>query len=104
MDPTRQPDGLAGLLEDVLAADGPSPELLARYAEDPGRLSAEERSVVEAAAARSPAVADQLRVLESFDLARLEPSQVPAPADARQRTCCLPFGARIVSPFQGFVP
>lgn len=81
MDPKQHPDGLAGLLEDVLAADGPSPELLARYAEDPGQLSGEERSLVEEAAARSGAVADQLRVIESFDPARLDPAPAPAPAE-----------------------
>jgi hypothetical protein len=57
-----------GLLADVLAAGSPSPELLARYADDPASLSPQERSELEALLAASPEVADQLRVMQSFDL------------------------------------
>jgi uncharacterized coiled-coil protein SlyX len=90
MAPNRANDGHDQLLEDVLGGDGPSPQLLVRYAEDPAALSPEERSAVESAAAHSRVIADQLRVLQSFDpsglgdVAAATPDATPAqtPRDA----------------------
>jgi hypothetical protein len=82
MGPTRNQTAREALLRDVLAVDQPAPELLVRYAQAPDSLDAEERRLVEEALARSPATADQLRVLQSFDVAllddALEPELVPA--------------------------
>lgn len=85
MDPKRQSDGLDVLLQDVLAAGSPGPELLARYAEAPDRLSAEERRSVEEAVGGSAALADQLRVLRGFDPARLPRPETEPARPARER-------------------
>ena len=85
MAPKHSNDGHDQLLEDVLAGDGPSAQLLARYAEDPAALSSEERSAVESAAAHSGTIADQLRVLQSFDSSGLGEvaAATPGPTAAR---------------------
>jgi hypothetical protein len=79
-------DGLARLLGAVFAAETPDPELLVRYARSPDSLESEERAAVEAARAASPQVADQLRVLERFDLdavLRAAEAELAPPAPAR---------------------
>jgi hypothetical protein len=86
MGPMRNPHdndrGLTALLGDVLAADELEAELLVRYADAPASLTAAERQQVEAQLAASPALADQLRVLRTFDPARL---RVAEPNPERRR-------------------
>ena len=53
------------------ALDLPSPELLARYADEPNALSPEDRAIVEDALARSAAVRDELDTLRHFDFSAL---------------------------------
>jgi hypothetical protein len=72
---------LSDLMAEAVASPGPEPALLARYAENPERLSPEEREEVERAIAESPAVADQVRVLQRFDYSVLE----GAAEEARRR-------------------
>ncbi len=69
--PNDNDRGLTALLGDVLAAGELEAELLVRYADAPASLTAAERQQVEAQLAASPALADQLRVLRTFDPARL---------------------------------
>lgn len=73
-----EPSGLEALYRDVVDADLPDPELLARYATAPNGLSAEERQTVEQAMARSRAVADELDTLRSFDFRRLDADRAGA--------------------------
>ncbi len=70
--------GLAALLGDVFAGGQPAPELLVRYADDPGSLSAEDRQNVELHLAQSPTYADQLKVLKNFDISPLDREAEPA--------------------------
>lgn len=69
------------LLGDVLSSDDVSPEQLLIFAEHPERLSADERSHIDTCLAESPALRDQLRVLQGF---------TPPIADAAMKT----FGAK----------
>jgi hypothetical protein len=95
--------GREALLQDVLCVDAPGPELLVRYAEDPGALDAEERRLVEDALAGSPAVRDQLRVLERFDFRALDEEVEPAEAEA---LVALPSWAglrELLEPIRGFL-
>ncbi len=66
----------ARLWLDVLEADQPDSELLARFVEDPESLSARERADIEARR-DEPRVADRLRVLEGFDAALAAAEQEP---------------------------
>lgn len=63
---------LDALLRDVLAVDEPDPTLMARYAEDPNGLAPDVRRDLEEQLAGSPALRDQLRILQSFDLTVLQ--------------------------------
>src|SRR5262245_59737568 len=67
----RREDGLADLLIGLLHQPSIEPDLLVRFADDPRSLSREERERVELALRDSPAVRDQLRVLQSQELARV---------------------------------
>jgi hypothetical protein len=67
--------GTDRLLDEVLLGDGPDPELLVRYAQDPDGLSSTERATIERQLAASPALADELRVLRGFDPASATPQQ-----------------------------
>jgi hypothetical protein len=60
------------LYQTVLEHGFPASELLARYATAPNALSEEERMEVESAAARFPAVADELDTLRGFDFRALD--------------------------------
>ena len=73
---------LDALLRDVFAVDEPDPALLARYAEDPDRLAPEARRQLEEQLASSPALRDQLRILQRFDMAALQADPEPAEAGA----------------------
>ena len=75
-------DGEARLLEAVFDETLPEPELLARYVEDPGQLTAEERDQVEAAIQTSPRVADEVRTLRTLDVAAF--AAAPTPSEAPQ--------------------
>lgn len=57
---------LSELLLDALSEGQPSAELLVRYADDPGSLSAAERQQFELELSRSPELRDQLAVLRRF--------------------------------------
>lgn len=69
--------GLRRLKQDLDEADWPSPELLARYATEPNRLSEIEKQTVERALAASPLVADELATLRGFDFAKLDADRRP---------------------------
>lgn len=68
----REEAGMRRLMRDLDEADWPAPELLARYATEPNRLSEEEKQKVERALATSSIVADELATLRGFDFARLD--------------------------------
>jgi hypothetical protein len=72
---------LDALLRDVLAVDEPDPALMARYAEDPNGLAPEVRRELEEQLAGSPALRDQLRMLQSFDLTALQQEAEPAESE-----------------------
>lgn len=76
----RDEAGLRRLKQDLDEADWPAPELLARYATEPNRLSETEKLAVERALASSPLVADELATLRGFDFARLDADRREAPA------------------------
>ena len=63
--------GLDALLAELVSGEADA-ALLARFADEPGTLSPEQRTRVEARLSESPAYADQLRLLENFDLSALE--------------------------------
>lgn len=88
---------LGTLLRDVLAVDGPDPEVLARYAEDPDSLDPSERQELEEQLARSPAARDQLRVLRQFDFSALD-EPVPAPVEAPARPGLLDRLRNLIAP------
>lgn len=87
MDQSSEKERLSALLADALTSEGPSPELLARYAADPNSLSSEERAQVEAELARaSSTAAREVAVLRNFDLeAVLAESQSDATPQAPPR-------------------
>ena len=70
--PTDDRERLEVLYQTVLEHGFPAPELLARYVTAPNALSEEERMEVESAAARFPAVADELDTLRGFDFRALD--------------------------------
>ena len=72
--------GLAALMADVLTADRPDPELLVRYAHDPGSLSSEEREDIEFHLQHTPGCAAQLAILQRMLAARPAGATGPAPA------------------------
>lgn len=75
--------GLSNLLADVLRPEDSGAELLVRYADDPTSLAPDERERVESELRASPALRDQLRVLQSFDLAAVLAQDSAEPAVAR---------------------
>ncbi|MGB0621823.1 MAG: DUF928 domain-containing protein [Myxococcota bacterium] len=75
---TDENERLEELWDEILVADLPAPELMARHAQSPNSLSAEERQIVDAALARSAAARDELDTLQSFDFSQLN-------ADLEQR-------------------
>lgn len=70
-------DTLNRLLDDVLSSDDVTPEQLVQYAEQPESLDDDERAFIEQRLDESPALADQLRVLNDF-----RPAADPASASA----------------------
>ena len=78
----REEAALRRLMQDVEEADWPAPELLARYATDPNRLSEAEKQTVERALATSGRVADELATLRGFDFGALDADRHPARATA----------------------
>jgi len=68
----REEQGLRRLKGDLDEAGWPAPELLARYATDPNRLTELEKQTVELALAASPLVADELATLRGFDFVTLD--------------------------------
>lgn len=89
-DSMRTP-GEEQLLDDLLLGDGPDPEWMARYADDPASLGDVERREVEAYLASSARARDELAVLRGFDgraserPAAREPGRAPAPRRRMQR-------------------
>ncbi|MEZ4334126.1 MAG: DUF928 domain-containing protein [Myxococcota bacterium] len=69
---------LRRLMQDVEESDWPAPELLARYATDPNRLSEAEKQTVERALAASRTVGDELATLRGFDFGALDADRHPA--------------------------
>ncbi|MBK7950949.1 MAG: DUF928 domain-containing protein [Deltaproteobacteria bacterium] len=78
----RDEAGLRRLKRDLDEADWPAPELLARYATEPNRLSELEKQTVERALAASPLVADELATLRGFDFAKLDADRRPGTESA----------------------
>jgi hypothetical protein len=103
MSSERDAKGREALLRDVLCVDAPAPELLVRYAEDPGALDPEERRLVEDALAGSPAVRDQLRVLERFDFRALDEEVEPAAAQTRVALPSWPGLRELLEPIREFL-
>ena len=72
---------LEELWDEILVSDLPEPELMARHAQSPNSLSAEERLTIDSALARSAAARDELDTLQSFDFSQLNADlEQPAPA------------------------
>jgi hypothetical protein len=72
------------LLDDLLLGDGPDPEWMVRYAENPALLGDEQRQAVEAYLASSPRARDELAVLRRFEARAMRPApretgRAPAP-------------------------
>jgi Domain of Unknown Function (DUF928) len=59
-------DQLSQLLASTLAAEGPDPQLMLRYAQAPDSLSEDETQQVKQYLTSSPAAADEFRVLQTF--------------------------------------
>lgn len=78
---TEEEERLEGLWEEILVADLPEPELMARHARSPNSLSPEERQIVDSALSRSAAARDELDTLQSFDFSRLN-ADLEDPAEA----------------------
>lgn len=78
----REERGLRRLKQDLDEAEWPAPELLARYATEPNRLTALEKQTVERALAASPLVADELATLRGFDFSKLDADRRAEPGIA----------------------
>jgi len=78
---TDEDERLEELWDEILVSDLPEPELMARHAQSPNSLSAEERLIIDSALARSAAARDELDTLQSFDFSQLNADlEQPAPA------------------------
>jgi hypothetical protein len=66
---------LEELWADLLDADLPEPELLARYAESPNSLTRDERRAIDSALSDSLAVRDEVDMLQTFDFDLLNADQ-----------------------------
>ncbi|MBB82814.1 MAG: hypothetical protein CL931_03285 [Deltaproteobacteria bacterium] len=82
---TDENERLEELWDEILVADLPAPELMARHAQSPNSLSAEERQIVDAALARSAAARDELDTLQSFDFSQLN-ADLEQPAESGIRS------------------
>src|SRR5262245_3703864 len=63
----RSPDADLSALLDAVVSGEITPDRLALYATNPEAIDPDERRQIEAAVAASPALADQLQILCSFD-------------------------------------
>jgi hypothetical protein len=80
MSPHSREAGLLDLLVDTYSADDPPLEWLARYAQDPASLPAEQRTAIEQRLAESPVYAEELRALQRLAVAA---ARVAAPVPVR---------------------
>jgi hypothetical protein len=88
-------EGLSSLLLDVLNEEPVEAELLARFAADPASLAPEDRLRLDAALAASSALRDQLRMLQSPEIARVLAEQPLRPATQQAPAETLSLVARV---------